>query len=59
MAEQVIPTAAQMAKLAGFNSLAQVSTLTGVSAQTLTNWRRERLKLFKVVLRGCGDCIDG
>jgi len=52
MAEQLIPTAAQMAKLEGFKSLLQVSEITGVSTQTLTNWRKNKLKLFEIVLVG-------
>lgn len=46
-------TAAKSAKAAGLKSLAEVSTITGISRQTLENWYRNRPELWKVVLAGC------
>lgn len=41
------------AKEAGLKSLLQVQQLTGQSAQTLTNWHRDKPELFKIVILGC------
>ncbi len=46
-------TPAKQAKAAGLKSLLQVSELTGVSAQTLDNWAKNKPDLFRVVLAGC------
>lgn len=46
-------TPAQQAKAAGLKSLLEVSELTGVSIQTLSNWAKNKPKLFSVVLAGC------
>jgi len=46
-------TPAQQAKAAGLKSLTSVSDITGVSLQTLTNWHRDKPRLFKAVLAGC------
>jgi hypothetical protein len=46
-------TPSQQCKQAGLNSLAEVSSLTGVSVQTLINWHRDKPKLFEVVINGC------
>lgn len=46
-------TPAKQAKLAGLKSLSQVSEITGVSAQTLDNWAKNKPDLFRVVLAGC------
>lgn len=46
-------TPSQQAKGMGLKSLTQVSQLTGVSLQTLTNWHRNKPDLFMVVLTGC------
>ena len=46
-------TDVRQAKAAGLKNLAQVQELTGQSGQTLTNWCRDKPKLFKVVLAGC------
>lgn len=46
-------TASEQAKAAGLKSLAEVSRLSGVSAQTLTNWHQHKPQLFEVVLLGC------
>ena len=46
-------TPSQQAKEAGLKNLLQVQQLTGVSAQTLTNWHREKPELFSVILLGC------
>ena len=43
----------QQAKAAGLSSLQAVTTLTGVSPQTLFNWHRDKPQLFAVVLAGC------
>jgi hypothetical protein len=49
----VIMTPSQQAKEAGLKNLLQVQQLTGQSAQTLTNWHRDKPELFKIVLLGC------
>ena len=46
-------TPSQQAKAAGLKNLTIVSTTTGVSLNTLTNWHRDKPKLFKTVLLGC------
>jgi len=46
-------TPSQQAKEAGLKNLLQVQQLTGQSAQTLTNWYRDKPELFKIVLLGC------
>lgn len=46
-------TPSQQAKAAGLKSLTQVSQITGVSLNTLTNWHRDKSELFRVVLLGC------
>jgi hypothetical protein len=46
-------TPSQAAKAAGLKSLTEVSTITGVSMQTLTNWHRNKPELFAVVIAGC------
>jgi hypothetical protein len=46
-------TPSQQAKEAGLKNLLQVQQLTGQSAQTLTNWHRDKPELFKIVLLGC------
>jgi len=42
----------QVAKASGLK-LVEVSNLTGVSIQTLTNWYKNKPELFDVVLSGC------
>lgn len=46
-------TPSQQAKAAGLKNLRQVEELTGQSAQTLTNWHRDKPELFRIVLLGC------
>ena len=46
-------TPSQQAKEAGLKSLTSVSDITGVSLQTLTNWHRDKPRLFAAVLAGC------
>lgn len=46
-------TPSQQCKLAGLDSLNQVCELTGQSAQTLSNWAKNKPELFRVVLAGC------
>lgn len=46
-------TPSQQAKAAGLKSLLQVSDLTGVSVQTLSNWAKNKPELFAFVLAGC------
>ena len=46
-------TPAQQAKSVGLKSLTQVSQITGVSLNTLTNWHRDKPELFRIVLLGC------
>ena len=50
-----VMTPAQQAKAAGLKSLLEVSELTGVSIQTLSNWAKNKPDLFGVVLAGCVD----
>jgi hypothetical protein len=45
-------TPSQKAKALGCKSLSQVSQLTGVSLQTLSNWHKDKPELFKVVCAG-------
>jgi hypothetical protein len=45
-------TPSQQAKKLGLKSLTQVSQITGVSLNTLTNWHRDKPELFKTVLIG-------
>jgi hypothetical protein len=52
-------TPAQQAKSVGLKSLTQVSNLTGVSLNTLTNWHRDKPLLFDVVLHGCVKLTKG
>jgi len=44
-------TPSQKTKASGLK-LVEVSNLTGVSIQTLTNWYKNKPKLFNVVLSG-------
>ncbi len=46
-------TPSQQCKAEGLDSLAQVSKMTGVSVQTLSNWHKNKPYLFKVVILGC------
>jgi len=46
-------TPSQQAKAAGLKSLSQVTKMTGVSLQTLSNWHKNKPELFKVVIAGC------
>jgi len=46
-------TPSQQAKEAGLKNLLQVQQLTGQSAQTLTNWHKNKPELFRVVIAGC------
>lgn len=46
-------TPSQQAKAVGIKSLTQVSEITGVSLNTLTNWHRDKPELFRIVLLGC------
>ncbi len=45
-------TPSQQAKSVGLKSLTQVSQITGVSLNTLTNWHRDKPELFRIVLIG-------
>ena len=45
-------TPSQQAKAAGLKSLLQVSELTGVSIQTLSNWAKNKPRLFRAVILG-------
>jgi len=51
-------TPSQQAKEAGLKNLLQVQQLTGQSAQTLTNWHRDKPELFKIVLLGCVSSLE-
>jgi len=46
-------TPSQQAKAQGLKSLTQVSDITGVSLQTLSNWHKDKTELFRIVLIGC------
>lgn len=46
-------TPSEHVKRIGLKSLTQVSDMTGVSLQTLTNWHNDKPTLFKVVVIGC------
>jgi len=46
-------TPGKAAKEFGLKSLLQVQQITGQSAQTLTNWHRDKPELFKIVILGC------
>ena len=41
------------AKNAGLKSLNEVSQISGVSLQTLSNWHKNKPALFEVVIAGC------
>lgn len=51
-------TASQTVKRAGFNSLKQISEITGQSHQTLGNWYKNKRQLFDIVILGCQTLID-
>lgn len=51
-------TPSQQAKSVGLKSLTQVSQITGVSLNTLTNWQRDKPDLFRIVLLGCKSYLD-
>ena len=46
-------TPSQQAKRLGLKSLTQVSHITGVSLNTLSNWHKDKPELFETVLFGC------
>ena len=46
-------TPSQQAKAAGLRSLSQITEITGVSPQTLTNWHKHKPALFAIVVAGC------
>ena len=52
-------TPSQQAKAAGIKSLTEVSNQTGVSLQTLTNWHKNKPRLFAVVVKGCASNSRG
>jgi hypothetical protein len=52
-------TPSQQAKSAGLKSLLQVSEITGVSIQTLSNWAKNKPDLFRVVIVGATSEIYG
>jgi len=51
-------TASQTVKRAGFESLKQVSEITGQSHQTLGNWYKNKRQLFNIVILGCQTLVD-
>jgi hypothetical protein len=51
-------TPSQKAKSVGLKSLTQVSQITGVSLNTLTNWDRDKPELFRIVLLGVKADIE-
>jgi len=58
MSLQLLPevedkTPSQKAKQIGLKSLGVVIELTGQSAQTISNWAKNKPELFEVVLTGC------
>jgi hypothetical protein len=50
--ENTEETPSKKAKQMGCKSLSQVSQLTGVSLQTLSNWHKDKPELFRVVCTG-------
>ena len=52
-------TPSQKAKAEGLKSLSQVSELTGVSLQTLSNWAKNKPELFRIVILGCKSLVAG
>ena len=46
-------TPSDQAKVAGLDSLAQVSRISGVQLRTLINWHKHKPQLFQVVVMGC------
>ena len=51
-------TPSQQAKKAGLKSLLEVSEITGVSIQTLSNWAKSKPKLFSAVILGSALAKD-
>ena len=51
-------TPSQQAKAAGLKSLLQVSEITGVCVQTLTNWHKNKPALYAVVIAGCVSIVE-
>ena len=45
----------QQAREAGLKSLLEVSEITGVSIQTLSNWAKSKPDLFKIVILGAAE----
>ena len=39
-------------KATGLKGLGELSEITGVSHQTLSNWHKDKPKLFEIVLKG-------
>ncbi len=50
--KQASTTAGELSREIGV-PLAEVSQITGVSMQTLDNWFKQKLILFKIVVYGC------
>jgi len=46
-------TPSQQAKAEGLKGLTEVSEMSGVALSTLSDWHREKPRLFALVLRGC------
>ena len=42
----------EQCKAAGLKNLAELSEITGVSIQTLNNWSKNKVELFRVVIIG-------
>jgi len=51
-------TPSEQCKTAGLYSLAELSRISTVSAQTLSNWHREKPVLFATVLAGAVLLLD-
>jgi len=49
------PTPSWVAKMSGIDSLTTVTRLTGVSQQTLHNWKKNKPDLFDIVIEGCAS----
>jgi len=45
-------TPAKKCKELGINGLKELSELSGVSYQTLSNWAKDKPKLFNIILKG-------
>lgn len=50
-------TPSQQAKASGLSGIKHLSELTGVSYQTLSNWSKDKPRLFNIVLLGAREAL--